>query len=95
MTVMNYDKIRKQTMANSYDRNIKNTEGSRKFENYLKQVNDDRNFDKTVFDDGAQYYNMGGLLENLMDSRRYNMSFIKGYEHARRLAIIEKKNKTR
>ena len=56
-----------------------------------------KNFDKELFDMGKEFFDMGGKLEELDDKYKMNFSFIRGYEHGQRLAMIqeidEKNNK--
>lgn len=83
-----FDRLRKQTMINNTN-TINNTPNNNSFRN----MRDDNGFNKGTFDDGHEYYNMGGTIENLADNRKKNINFIRGYEHAKRIANIRGNNK--
>lgn len=73
-------------------------EKEQSFNKYLKQLYENKTFDKDLFDKGNEYFNIGGSLENLTEELANNRSFISGYSHAKRLAFIEEleqKGKTR
>ena len=46
-------------------------------------------FDNDLFDMGKEFFDIGGRLEELDDKYKNNFSFIRGYEHGQRLAMIQ------
>ena len=64
-------------------------EAEKSFNTHLKNINDSRNFSPRLFDKGIEYFNVGGDIDSLPAELKDNDSFMKGYEHAKRLSHIE------
>ena len=82
----------------NYSTNAANLVSDQKFENHLKWLSNKRAFDQNDFDKGIAYFESGLTLDELDNIRKSNRSFISGFKHAQRLAVIkeiEQKEKTR
>ena len=55
--------------------------------NMEKMVKADR-FDSKIFEQGANWFNEGMALEDAPDNVRNNSNFIRGYDRAKRIALI-------
>ena len=89
---MDYRKIQnaKKVISNSGAFSV---DKEQSFNKYLKQLYEIKTFDRDLFNKGVEYFNMGGSLEELTTEFANNRSFISGYSHAKRLALIEELDK--
>ena len=87
---MNYDKEinrdKSKSTAGKYS-----IEAEQNFNKYLKSLNDERNFNKNLYDKGIEYYNVGGTEENIPNELKNNESFMTGYRYAERFAKINER----
>ena len=59
------------------------------FNKYLKNLHYQKSFNQDLFDKGIEYYNFGGVLDEAKDEYKNNNSFVSGYMHAKRLALVK------
>ena len=83
-----YDNMHRQSKVIN-DSGKYSVEKEKSFNNYLRYLNNRKQFDKELYDNGIEYYNLGGILEDAKDELKNNLSFISGYNHAKRLAYVQ------
>ncbi len=85
---LDYDKLNrnKKVINNGSQYSVFKEEGFKKYLRYLDSV---KGFDKELFDKGTEYFLNGGILEQAKDEYRNNKSFVNGYTHGKRLAMIQ------
>ena len=74
----------------SIQKSIEMRNNLQKNNNFNNQTNTETNndFNMDSFNNGTQYYNMGGKLENVSQDLRRNKDFLNGYNRAARVSII-------
>ena len=58
--------------------------------NYLKTLQNTRDFDKNLFDKGKLWFDSGLSLEDADEKLKNDISFVKGFNHGARLDYINK-----
>ncbi len=94
MTKFNYDKVHTRTNYAS-GLNMAALEREKKLLEYLKELDDNKKFSKEIFELGKDFFNQGNVLENAPEEYMNNVSFVSGYNHAKRLAMIAEKERNR
>ena len=62
------------------------------YEKDLKKMDADRRFNYKLFNKGKEWFDSGLTLEDASEELRNDQSFIKGYEHGKRLAEANNMN---
>ena len=86
---MNYEGLKKKDMAKPISGKY-GIEAEKAFNEHLEKLAKTKDFNQKLFDKGVEYFNVGGSVENIPDELKNNRSFMTGYNHAARLAQIEK-----
>ena len=83
-----YDKLHRNEKVNTTS-GAYSFEKEQSFNKYLKSISKERNYNQKIFDMGVEFYQSGNRLEDAPEELRNNSSFISGFTHAKRLAMIE------
>ena len=93
---INWDKVHRKENVKNVGNNITTGNNFEKdFLKYLKYNTNKRDFNQNLFNKGMEFYNIGGSIDDIPEPLKNNRSFMSGYEHAKRLALIEKIEKKR
>ena len=93
--MLDYEKAKRKDNLFVHGRHVSAVENDRHFENHLKNLNNTRTFSKEKFNLGVDFYNSGESLDNIDPAFLKDVGFMSGFNHAKRLAMIQENETTK